>query len=95
MPASSKIFKPLHPPDALNVLDKSQIIGPVDPTTIPKDLSGPTEEDERIEEARKHLPGVDAMLLASDFEFWAEKVLSGTGWNYYKSAADSEDCKFS
>ncbi len=48
--------------------------------------TGPTEEEKRIEEARKEMPGADAMLLVQDFEDWAEKVLSGTAWNYYKSA---------
>lgn len=47
---------------------------------------GPTEEERRIEEARKGMPTADAMLLVQDFEEWAEKVLSGTAWNYYKSA---------
>ena len=59
----------------------------MDPTTIPETLDeGPTEEEKRIEEARKGMPGVDGMLLVHDFEDWAEKVLSGTAWNYYKSA---------
>jgi L-lactate dehydrogenase (cytochrome) len=48
--------------------------------------TGPTDEEKRIEEARKTLPPVDSMLLLDDFEQWAEKVLSGTAWNYYKSA---------
>jgi L-lactate dehydrogenase (cytochrome) len=30
------------------------------------------------------------MFLLDDFEEWAEKVLNGTAWNYYKSAADRE-----
>jgi L-lactate dehydrogenase (cytochrome) len=40
------------------------------------------------------MPGSDAMLLIDDFEYWAEKVLSGTAWNYYKSAADREISEF-
>jgi hypothetical protein len=39
------------------------------------------------------MPTADAMLLIDDFEYWAEKVLSGTAWNYYKSAADREISK--
>lgn len=50
----------------------------------------PTEEEKRMERERRVMPGSDAMLLLDDFEFWAEKVLSGTAWNYYKSAADRE-----
>ncbi|OCF40439.1 L-mandelate dehydrogenase [Kwoniella heveanensis CBS 569] len=88
---ATKIFKPLHPPDALDTLDPSQHIGPVDPLSVPEpEDEEPTEEDLRIEEARKQMPPVDAMLLVDDFEQWGEKVLSGTAWNYYKSAADRE-----
>ncbi|WVR07303.1 hypothetical protein IAU60_004344 [Kwoniella sp. DSM 27419] len=88
---ATKIFKPLHPPDALDILDDSQHVGPVDPLTVPEpEDTGPTEEEKRIEAARKELPQLDAMLLVQDFEEWAEKVLSGTAWNYYKSAADRE-----
>lgn len=86
-----KIFKPLHPPDALDMLEPSQHIGPVDPATMPEpEEEEPTEEDLRMEEARRSMPGVDGMLLVQDFEDWAEKVMSGTAWNYYKSAADRE-----
>ncbi|KAK4688969.1 L-lactate dehydrogenase (cytochrome), partial [Tremellales sp. Uapishka_1] len=88
---ATKIFKPLHPPDALEVLDPSQHLGPVDPLTMPAVSTEPTEEEQKIEEARRHLPSVGSMLLLADFEEWAEKVLSGTGWNYYKSASDTED----
>ncbi|ORY23133.1 putative cytochrome b2, mitochondrial precursor (L-lactate ferricytochrome C oxidoreductase) [Naematelia encephala] len=88
---ATRIFKPLHPPDALDTLEPSQHLGPVDPLTMP-DLADEeqTEEDKRLEEARKKLPPVDNMLLVRDFEEWAEKVLSGTAWAYYRSAADSE-----
>lgn len=82
-----KIFKPLHPPDALDMLEPSQHLGPVDPLTMPEpEDTGPTDEEKRIEEARKRLPPADSMLLLDDFERWAEEVLSGTAWNYYKSA---------
>ncbi|WWD17560.1 hypothetical protein CI109_102001 [Kwoniella shandongensis] len=88
---ATKIFKPLHPPDALEILDPSQHIGPVDPLTVPAPVDEePTEEEKEKEEYRKKMPGVDAMMLLNDFEDWAEKVLSGTAWNYYKSAADRE-----
>ncbi|KAK8858938.1 hypothetical protein IAR55_003169 [Kwoniella newhampshirensis] len=88
---ATKIFKPLHPPDALEILDPSQHIGPVDPLTVPEPVEEePTEEEKAKAEARKTMPGADAMLLLNDFEEWAEKVLSGTAWNYYKSAADRE-----
>lgn len=46
-----------------------------------------------MERERRDMPSSDAMLLIDDFEHWAEKVLSGTAWNYYKSAADREISK--
>jgi L-lactate dehydrogenase (cytochrome) len=49
-----------------------------------------TEEEKKMEEERSKMPRADAMLLIDDFEYWAERVLSGTAWNYYKSAADRE-----
>lgn len=88
--AHRKIFKPLHPPDALEVLSPEQHIGPVDPTTLPAPTeSEKTPDEKRAEENRKKLPPVDAMLLVSDFEEWGEKVLSGTAWCYYRSAGES------
>ena len=83
----SKIFQPIHPPDALDMLDPSAHLGPVDPLTMPApSTEGPTDEEKRIERARKNLPPVDSMLLLDDFERWAEEVLSGTAWGYYRSA---------
>lgn len=85
---ASKVFQPIHPPDALEMLDPSKHLGPVDPATLP-----PPEVDEseaQIALARTSLPPADAMLLLNDFETWAERVLSPTAWAYYKSAADSE-----
>lgn len=88
---ATKIFKPIHPPDALQQLEEDQVVGPVDPTTVPApEETGPTEEEERMEREREKMPGAEGMLLVQDFEDWAEKVLSGTAWNYYRSAADYE-----
>lgn len=93
---SRKLFVPLHPPDALDILPEESHLGPVDPTTLPAPTEQePTEEEKRIDRERQLMPGSDAMLLLDDFEFWAEKVLSGTAWNYYKSAADREISKSS
>ena len=90
---TSKVFQPLHPPDALDQLDPSAHLGPVDPLTMPeRENTGPTPEEQRMAEARKTLPSVDGMLLLDDFEHWAERVMSGTAWAYYRSAADREIC---
>ncbi|KAL1411243.1 hypothetical protein Q8F55_002194 [Vanrija albida] len=87
---ATKIFKPLHPKDALDMLPPDKHLGPVDPATLPEVDDEPTDEERRIEAARALLPPIDSMHLLDDFEEWAEKVLSNTGWAYYKSAADSE-----
>jgi len=88
---ATKIFTPLHPPDALEMLSEEQHLGPVDPTTMPApEEVEPTEEEKKRDEERQKMPSADAMLLIDDFEYWAERVLSGTAWNYYKSAADRE-----
>nr|ODN93938.1 L-mandelate dehydrogenase [Cryptococcus depauperatus CBS 7841] len=88
---ATQIFKPVHPSDALNMLEPSQHMGPVNPMTMPEpEEEKLTEEVLRREEARKKMPGADAMLLVQDFEDWAEQVLSGTAWSFYKSAADGE-----
>lgn len=87
---ATKVFVPLHPPDALEMLPRAKHLGPVDPATLPAVVDEPTEEEERIAAARETLPPAESMLLLSDFEQWAERVLSATGWNYYRSAADSE-----
>jgi L-lactate dehydrogenase (cytochrome) len=92
---ATKIFTPLHPPDALDLLDEDQHLGPVDPTTMPAPVEEEaTEEEKKMEEERSKMPRADAMLLIDDFEYWAERVLSGTAWNYYKSAADREISEF-
>lgn len=78
------------------MLSEEQHLGPVDPTTMPApEEVEPTEEEKKRDEERQKMPTADAMLLIDDFEYWAEKVLSGTAWNYYKSAADREISTFS
>ena len=45
----------IHPPDALDTLPHS-VIGPIDPTTVPRTVSQPTVEENRIAKARAALP---------------------------------------
>lgn len=83
----------LHPPNALATLPAEYCLGPVDPATLPAieevELS---EEEIKRQEAREEMPGPESMLLLSDFEVWAERVLSNVAWAYYRSAADHEAC---
>ncbi|EIW70925.1 hypothetical protein TREMEDRAFT_28420 [Tremella mesenterica DSM 1558] len=93
---ATQIFRPVHPPDALSELPPSSILGSIDPTTIPQSSFKPPttsekEETERINKAKKEMPNVEGMMLADDFEYWAERVLGGTAWAYYKSAAAKEN----
>jgi hypothetical protein len=45
-------------------------------------------------DAREEMPAAEDMLLVQDFEEWAQRVLSGTAWSYYRSAADEEHSEF-
>lgn len=54
---------------------------------------GEEEQDEdtlRQQAARKEMPPVQHMLLLTDFESWAARILSGAAWAYYRSATDEE-----
>lgn len=70
------------------------LLGPVDPTTMPAPEEKEVTEDElRREEARAEMPEAHNLFLLQDFEFWAERVLTGTAWSYYRSASDEEQSK--
>lgn len=88
--ASAK-FTLLHPPDAIETLPPDYCLGRIDPATLPaleeREL---TADEVRQAKAREDMPPASSMLLITDFEFWAERVLSTTAWAYYRSAADEE-----
>lgn len=44
-----------------------------------------------MKKARENIPPIDAILNLQDMEDLAEKVMSTTGWAYYRSAADTEE----
>lgn len=86
----------LHPPDAIQALPSEMRLGQVDPTTVPAPAEKVyTEDERRRQDARKQMPSVQSLLLLQDFETWAERVLSGTAWAYYRSASDEERSKYS
>ena len=91
----SAIFTPLHPPNTLSEhLPPTAHLGPVDPTTLPDPADTPEDPEEaRVREARENMPPIESILNLQDMEDLAEKVLSRTGWGYYRSAADLEDCE--
>lgn len=88
--ASAK-FTLLHPPDAIETLPPQCCVGRIDPATLPAmEETELTADEIRQAEAREEMPPASSMLLVTDFEHWAERVLSTTAWAYYRSAADEE-----
>ncbi|KAL4874295.1 L-mandelate dehydrogenase [Aspergillus karnatakaensis] len=87
---ASKLFSSLHASDALESLPTEACLGPVDPTTLPAQEGTLMEEERVIQAARAEIPPPESFFLLSDFEEWAERVLSKTAWAYYRSAADEE-----
>ena len=88
--ASAK-FTLLHPPDAMETLPPQCCVGRIDPATLPAmEETELTADEIRQAEAREEMPPASSMLLVTDFEHWAERVLSTTAWAYYRSAADEE-----
>jgi hypothetical protein len=58
----------IHPPDALHALPHSVCIGPIDPATVPRTLSEPTAEENRITKARAALPHPRSALNLVEIE---------------------------
>jgi len=84
-------YDPIHPPGTLEEsLEKSQILGPVDPSTIttvtptPSLASSSPEKDK----GTNGIPPLEDQLNLDDFAITAEKVLSPKAWAYYFSASD-------
>ncbi|KAK6076205.1 glycolate oxidase [Seiridium cupressi] len=88
---ATETFSMIHPPDAIDTLPPEMLLGPVDPTTMPAPEENIMSEDElRRQAAREEMPEAHNLHLLQDFEHWAERVLSGTAWAYYRSASDEE-----
>ncbi|KAF8456059.1 FMN-dependent dehydrogenase-domain-containing protein [Kalaharituber pfeilii] len=81
-------YDPIHPAGLLEeTLSKSQILGPVDPATIPsKPTSQSTPDKNPV--SNDPLPPLSAQLNLADFIITAEKTLSPKAWAYYSSASD-------
>ncbi len=59
---------PIHPPGVLDALPHSARIGPIDPDTVPRSVSEPTAEENRIAKARAVLPHPRAVLNLREME---------------------------
>ena len=84
-------FEPIHPPDTLDkYLDKSKHLGPVDMTTVIKEVTA--EDPEEVERQKRiaEMPLLEQCYNLLDFEAVARRVMKKTAWGYYSSAADDE-----
>ncbi|KDQ20635.1 hypothetical protein BOTBODRAFT_169366 [Botryobasidium botryosum FD-172 SS1] len=73
------------------ILKPENHLGPVDPESMPEKTLVKTDEERRIEEARKNMPPLGAMVNLNDIEESAKKVLSSTAWGYYASSSETEN----
>lgn len=65
----SKIFGPIHPKGIIErTLPLECFIGFVDPATLPDDADIQTEDELRVEYARRNMPLLGAMVNLHDFE---------------------------
>ncbi|KAI5844097.1 FMN-dependent dehydrogenase-domain-containing protein [Tricharina praecox] len=86
-------YDPIHPPGTLEeTLFASQILGPVDASTIPVSTPSTTTTSQQAAE-QVPLPPLHTQLSLADFEKSAKSVLSPKAWAYYSSAADDEYTK--
>lgn len=89
----SKIFAPVHPKGIIErTLDSSKLMGILDPETrsdLPDD--GPSDDELRVQQARRDMPPVEAMFNLEDFEKVAKDVLAKTAWAYYEVRACETD----
>lgn len=84
-------FDPIHPPDTLEkYLDKSKHLGPVDMTTVVKEVSEEDPEELERQQRIKEMPLLEQCYNLMDFEAVAKRVMKKTAWGYYSSAADDE-----
>lgn len=88
-------FDPIHPPDTLDkYLNKSKHLGPVDMSTVVKQvLQDSPEEQERLKRIEE-MPLLEQCYNLMDFEAVAKRVMKNTAWAYYSSAADDEIVSF-
>ncbi|KAH9977872.1 FMN-dependent dehydrogenase-domain-containing protein [Lactifluus volemus] len=77
---ATKEFLSIHSPGVLDTLPRSARMGPIDPTTVPRIVSEPTAEENRIAKARLVLPHPRAVLNLSEIEaLQSEYICAETG----------------
>ncbi|GAA5967057.1 hypothetical protein JCM11641_000426 [Rhodosporidiobolus odoratus] len=87
----TKIFKSIHPPATLEkFLTDDQLVGYIDVDDVAKIGGGKTQEDLRIDQARKELRNVDTIVCIDEFEEVCEKILSEMALSYYGTGSETE-----
>ncbi|KZT55327.1 mitochondrial fmn-dependent dehydrogenase [Calocera cornea HHB12733] len=87
---ATKIYESIHSAGFFETLLKpEQHLGVVDPATLPQVEAVQTEDEIRVEQARKNIPNINLMINLNDIEEEAHSVLSKIGWSYYRSTADT------
>ncbi|CCF54891.1 hypothetical protein NDA11_003540 [Ustilago hordei] len=86
-------YDPIHPPGTLEEnLAKEKCLGPVDPSTITKEIKNESDPAKQLAKQKDHgaIPPLSQCLNLYDFEVIAKRVLKPTAWAYYSSGADDE-----
>ncbi|CDK27438.1 unnamed protein product [Kuraishia capsulata CBS 1993] len=86
---ATKIFTPIHPPDAIEkFLPAEKIIGKLDGIIEQEEEEDPDEleRQERI----SNIPSLNQVYNIADFENIAKQILPKGAWAYYSSGADDE-----
>ncbi|GAA6011297.1 hypothetical protein JCM10207_008290 [Rhodosporidiobolus poonsookiae] len=87
----TKLFKSLHPPNTLEkFLSEDNLVGYIDVDDVVKIGGGKSQEDYRIEQARKELRNVDTIVAIDEFEEVCANILSEMALSYYATGAETE-----
>ncbi|KAJ3517377.1 hypothetical protein NLJ89_g549 [Agrocybe chaxingu] len=93
---ATSVYEPIHPPDALEKnLPLSKHLGPLSADAVEamdkqRESAKKTQDEIRVELARKRMPPLIRILNLTDIENVARQILSHKAWAYYSSASDDE-----
>lgn len=91
---ATEAFEPIHPPDALTkFLPPEKHLGPIDEGSAriiseAYQQRKKTQDELRVELARKEKPPLSRVLNALEMEAIAKKILSYKAWAFFSSAGD-------
>ncbi|GAA5884413.1 hypothetical protein JCM6882_005242 [Rhodosporidiobolus microsporus] len=87
----TKIFKTIHPTGTLEkFLTDDQLMGFIDVDDVAKIGGGKSQEDLRLEQARKELRNVDTIVCIDEFEEVCQQILSEMALSYYSTGSETE-----